>query len=83
MTSADDTTTGPETIELSGQISAGAVSLTGTLTVIQADDIEVGDSDAPKYLRLRNGDFRLSKRVFLVVDGARVEITVDELPPEQ
>ncbi len=51
-----------------------------TVTVTRAHDIEVEDSDTQKVLRLRNGDYACFKRVYLVIDGERHEITMDSVP---
>lgn len=41
-----------------------------------ASDVQVEDSSTQNLLRLRNGDYECRKRVFLVIDGERYEITV-------
>ena len=55
---------------------------TDSLEITTADRIEVEDAENPKYLRLKNGDFRLPQAVFLTVDGQRIEITLDSLPED-
>ena len=62
--------------------SLGQIQGTAHLTVIPADSVEVEDSPTLKYLRLRTGDYSCYKRIFLVVDRERCEITVDELPED-
>ena len=62
-------------------VGSGAL-LSVTITVLHADRIEVEDADRMKYLRLRSGDIELPNRVFLIVEGQRMEITVDELPKD-
>ena len=42
-----------------------------------ADDLVSERSGTPRYLRLRNGDYKLYRRVFIVIDGQRHELTVD------
>ena len=56
--------------------------MSATVTVVQIDRIEVGDADRMKYLRLRSGEIEFPNRVFLMVEGQRIEITVDELPKD-
>ena len=58
------------------------VLFTESLEITPADRIEVEEAETPKYLRLRTGDFRMPQAVFLVIDGERHEITLDELPSE-
>lgn len=48
----------------------------GTVTVI--DSVVVEDANSPMVLRLRHGDFRCSKHVFLVMDEERYEMTIPE-----
>ena len=42
-----------------------------------ADDVVSECSGTPRFLRLRSGDYQLYRRVFIVIDGQRHEITVD------
>ncbi|MXZ90743.1 MAG: hypothetical protein F4W95_05360 [Chloroflexi bacterium] len=72
----------PSTVDASFQVNSGPPTVSITVEVTPADGIEVEESDTLKYLRLRAGDFALAKRVFLIVDGERVEITVAEFPLE-
>ncbi len=51
--------------------------------VTPADAIVFEDSPNLRYLRLKNGDFSLPHRVFLVLEGKKFEITMQALPNEQ
>ena len=42
-----------------------------------ADDLVSERSGTLRYLRLRSGDYKLYRRVFIVIDGQRHELTVD------
>ena len=53
-----------------------------SLEITTADRIEVENAENPKYLRLKNGDFRLPQAVFLTVEDQRIEITLDALPED-
>lgn len=50
---------------------------------IPADEIVMEPSAIVKYLRIRNGDYSCRKAIFLVIDGARHEITMDALPERE
>ena len=69
----------PKVVNLSVSGALGELTASVTLEVIPADDIQVEDSETPRYLRLRNGDYQCYKRVFLIVGGEKSEITVDVL----
>ena len=72
-------------VQLSGSATLGPITATATLRVARAADVEIEDSPTLKFLRLRNGDFDMYKRVFLVIDGESHEITMDpqDVPLEQ
>lgn len=72
----------PKTVSLRASIRAGEPRISATLTVVPADSIELEESGEARFLRLRNGDFKLYKRVFLVIGGERHEITQSSLPDE-
>ncbi len=72
----------PRNARVRASITTGVPIVHATVRITPADTIEVGESDQIKYLRLRTGDFSLNKRVFLIVEGQRREITVDSLPDE-
>ena len=55
-------------------------SATGIVTA--ADGIVIEDTMGLRYLRLRSGDFSLPKRVFLVLEGQKFEITMEMLPTD-
>ena len=83
MSESPDNPPGPR--EIRGDASPIFVSVhvgEATGEVTPADRIEVEDADHLKYLRLRAGDFELPQAVFLVINGARHEITQDSLPEE-
>ena len=65
-------------ISLSVLESSGVPTVSANL--MPASGIETEDSPTLKYLRLRNGDYSLPNRVFLIVNGQRHEITMDALP---
>ena len=75
----------PRRVNLTGSASLGAPTSQARLTVRLVDNVEIEDATSLKYLRLKNGDFELYKRVFLVIDGERHEITMDaeEVPTDQ
>ena len=75
-----DENTEPHVVNLSMSARAERPTASFTLEVIPADDIQVEDSESLRYLRLRNGDYQCYKRVFLIVGGEKMEITVDSLP---
>ena len=58
------------------------VVTTDSLEITTADNIELEDAESPKYLRLKNGDVRVTKAVFLTIEGRRMEITMDALPED-
>ena len=73
----------PQVVNIQMQAIAGsAIMGKMELTVLPADGIEIEDADNLKYLRLRVGDYQIPKRVFLIVEGERYEITQDALPDE-
>lgn len=69
-------------VSLSMSARAGSPTVSFTLTVIPADSIEVEDSPTLRYLPLKSGYFSLPKRVFLIVDGEKHDITSETLPEE-
>lgn len=69
-------------VNLSISARAGSPTLSLTLTVIPAAGIEVEDSLTLRLLPLRNGNFSLPKRVYLIIDGVRYDIT-SEIPSEK
>ena len=80
------TSVDPATLNGSVSIRAGSPKVTVSAQVIPADDVVTEPSTTLKYLRLRNGDYHLYKRVFIVVEGQRHEITTDPdtvLQPEE
>ena len=78
MNTSDEQPGEPDTVRLSGGASMGEVRIAGNLTlqVTRADNIEVEGSETQNVLRLKNGDFTCFKKLYLVVDGERIEITV-------
>ena len=58
------------------------VVTTDSLEITTADNIELEDAENLKYLRLKNGDVRVTKAVFLTIEGRRMEITMDALPED-
>ena len=69
-------------VNLSISARAGSPTVSFNLTVIPGAGIEVEDSPTLRLLPLRNGDFSLPKRVYLIIDGVRHEIT-SEMPSEK
>ena len=67
----------PQRIELNARASFGAFTSRDGLRVKLVDNIEIEDASTLKLLRLKNGDFELYKRVFLLIDGEMHEITMD------
>ena len=67
----------PMTINASVSIHAGSPKVRVSAQVIPADDVVAEPSTTLKYLRLRTGDYHLYKRVFIVIEGQRHEITMD------
>ena len=80
MDAEDCRTTAIERQSLRGSATFGPVTASARVSVTSADDIEVEESETVKYLRLKNGDFKIRKSVFLTVDGERREVTMDALP---
>ena len=74
----------PQRIELTASANFGALTSQAGLRVRLVDNLEVEDSSTLKLLRLRDGDFELYKRVFLVIDGEKYEITrnPEEVPSD-
>ena len=58
------------------------VLTTDSLEITTADNIELEDAENLKYLRLKNGDVRVTKAVFLTIEGRKMEITMDALPED-
>ncbi len=83
VTSSERPSSEQQTLRLSASVESGEPRVTARLTVTPADSVEIEDSPPLKYLRLKTGDFSCYKRIFLVADGQRSEITVDELPQEK
>ena len=80
--SLDEGNREPKSVLLSGRGTVPEFTGTGRLTVRLADDVLVDESTTLKYLRLRNGDFELYRRIYLVIEGERHEITIDTLPAD-
>lgn len=73
----------PRSAKLSSSGTIGAVSGHAVAHIIPADDIKVENSTSLQYLRLRDGDFSIPKRVLLMVDGKWTKISRDKLPEER
>ena len=81
---SEQESTEPQRIELTASANFGALTSQASLRVWLVDNLEVEDSSTLKLLRLRDGDFELYKRVFLVIDGEKHEITrnPEEVPSD-
>ena len=74
-TTGEQDADGPQTGNVQHTVDAGGATFHFTVPgisadnvqVISADDVVVEDSQTLKYLRLRNGDYRCYKSVFLVL----------------
>lgn len=66
-------------VNLSGSAFA-ETSTSGTLTVIQPDEIRVRKSKELRCLRLRNGDIICRNSVEILIDGDWKELTTEDLP---
>lgn len=82
MSSTEETAKEPNHVTVDAGPAYFHIRVAGnvTVTVTRAHDIEVEDSDTERVLRLRNGDYACFKRVYLVIDGERHEITMDSVP---
>ena len=82
MSTSEEQSGEPGAVRIRAHATTGVVRIAGnvTLQVTRADNIEVEDSEIQRVLRLGSGDFTCFKRLYLVVDGTRTEITV---PVEQ
>ena len=77
MDSTEQETNEPKTVDASMHARGGSPTVRFSPEAIPADDLVTEASSTLKCLRLRNGDYHLYKRVFVVIEGQRHEITMD------